>query len=85
MDSYPTAGKTSCWTQCKNHKDCSWFSFRISDKVCVQFEQCERIVENSLFISGQKECEYDQGYRKCLKKIKDISYLFSKFCSSRER
>ena len=49
-----------CWTLCNSFEGCNWYSFDIAkDSICQMFETCPEIESNWLFVSGQKECEYD--------------------------
>ena len=53
--------KAGCWSICKSTKGCNWFSFDTAvDQICILFETCREIESNPQFVSGQKECQYDQ-------------------------
>ena len=55
--------KVACWSLCKLTGGCNWFSY---DKEifynCGLFETCHETNSDPVFLSGQKECEYDRDH-----------------------
>ena len=61
--------KNSCLELCKNEILCTWFSYNSIGKYCDLFESCPEIDEETLFISGQKECPYGESLYCLFKEI----------------
>ena len=54
--------KFSCWMNCRNEPNCTWFSFDLKDDgSCFLLESCIELEENPLFITGHKYCDYSSS------------------------
>ena len=56
-------GLDMCWTQCRERKNCTWFSYSQSQKLCWLMKDCPRKNNDSGWVSSNSEC-YDPGSKK---------------------
>ena len=50
----------TCQEKCKERKDCRWYSYNKRFELCIIWETCKTLNDDTVYISGQSECSDSQ-------------------------
>ena len=55
-----------CWAQCRNQKNCTWFSYSQSQELCFLMNDCPEKNDESGWVSYNSDCYDPESKKFCL-------------------